>query len=146
MPNGIPEPGPHSADILTGGLGPTALVRVPHRGLVAVLALDHTSAAAINRRATGSSVSVRRSHCAPSFGGRRACARRTNQARGGQPESQLRHLAGASLAEPKPSWAGAVHRRPAGLADASIHLNDDTTRTAGAVAPSSTVGLWRAGT
>jgi predicted RNase H-like nuclease len=126
MPIGLPDRGHRRADVLAraeiGPLWPSVFM-TPVRE--ALLAADHATASAINRKLTGHGVSVQ------AFGLRpkllqverwvRAAAVRVVEV---HPEVCFARLAGGPLTARKSSWAGAAQRR-ALLAGAGIRLAGD---------------------
>jgi predicted RNase H-like nuclease len=126
MPIGLPDRGLRQADLLArAAIGPrrSSVFMTPVRE--ALVAADHATASAINRRYTGKGVSIQ------AFGLKPKLFEVEDWARGTpvrvvevHPEVCFARLARAPLTAPKSTWAGAEHRR-ALLAGAGIRLSGD---------------------
>jgi predicted RNase H-like nuclease len=126
IPIGLPDAGTRQADQLARavvGARWSSVFKTPV--LEALLAPDHPTAIAINRRLTGAGVS------AQAFALRAKLLQVDAWVRNAEshvvevhPEVSFAALASAPLPDPKSTWAGATHRRRL-LADAGIELPDD---------------------
>ena len=134
MPIGLADRGQRQADILARAeIGPlwASVFMTPVRE--ALLAANHATASAINRRLTGHGLSIQAFALKPKLleveQWARTAAVRVVEI---HPEVCFARLAGAPLTARKSSWAGTEHRR-ALLAGAGIRLAGDLGR-AGALA------------
>jgi len=126
MPIGLPDRGFRQADVLARAeIGPlwASVFMTPVRE--ALLAADHETASAINRRLTGHGVGIQAFGLKPKLleveQWARTAASRVVEI---HPEVCFARLAGTPLTVRKSSWAGAERRR-ALLADAGIRLAGD---------------------
>jgi len=126
IPIGLPDAGPRQADDLAhaavGARWPSVF-KTPVRE--ALRAPDHVAAIAINRRLAGAGVTAQafalRTKLLQVDAWVRDVDLRVVEV---HPEVSFAALAGASLPDPKTTWAGATHRRSL-LAEAGIRLPDD---------------------
>jgi len=126
MPIGLADRGQRQADMLARAeIGPlwASVFMTPVRE--ALLAADHATASAINRRLTGHGISIQAFALKPKLleveRWARAAAVRVVEV---HPEVCFARLAGGPLSERKSSWAGAERRRDL-LAGAGIRLAGD---------------------